>query len=183
MEFNFHRLELNSTVYFPLWSDHTLTTKLRAGTILGPEVPSFFDFYLGGLIGMQGYPFYSIEGNEVAWLHFAYRFPLARDIDARLGHLYFDKVFFSLNFDIGNAWNGDAVKLEDFKKSVGAELRVHMNSYYLFPTDLFISGSYGLDKFTRVINNESITYGNEFRFYGGILFGFEIVNSRRNLKF
>ncbi|MFC2102989.1 biopolymer transporter Tol [Bacteroidota bacterium] len=182
-KFNFHRLELISRLNIPLWSDHTLTTKLRAGTILGPEVPSFFDFYLGGLVGMQGYPFYSIEGNNIAWLRLGYRFPLARDIDARIGHLYLDKVFLTFNFDIGNAWNGDAAKLEDTKKSVGAELRVHMNSYYLFPTDLFISASYGLDEFSRTINNEIITYGKEFRLYGGILFGFDIINTKRNFKF
>lgn len=182
-KFNFNRIELNSSLGVPLWSGHTFTARLRAGSILGPNVPSFFDFYLGGLVGMQGYPFYSIEGNEVAWLHLAYRFPLARDIDARLGHLYLDKVFLSFNFDAGNAWNADAVKLKDTKKSVGAEIRIHMNSYYLFPTDIFLSASYGLDKFSRVINDETIVYGKEFRFYGGVLFGFDIVNSERNFKF
>ena len=181
--FNFHRLELNTRFYFPLWSDHTLTAQLRAGTILGPEVPAFFNFFLGGLIGMKAYPFYAIEGNDLAWIHFAYRFPLARDIDVKFGHLYLDKIFLSINFDVGNAWTGEALKFEGTKKGIGAELRIHMNSYYLFPTDIFFNASYGLDQFQRIVNNQVITYGKEFRFYGGILFGFDIVNIDNNLKF
>jgi Tol biopolymer transport system component len=181
--FNFHRLELNTKFYFPLWSHHTLTVKLRTGSILGPEVPSFFNFYLGGLIGMKEYPFYSLEGNEVAWLHIAYRFPIARNIDARLGHLYIDKIFLSVYADIGNAWTGDSWKFESAKRGIGTELRIHLNSYYLFPTDIFFDAAYGFDQFTRVINFEEIIYGKEFRFYGGVLFGFDIVNFGNNLKF
>ncbi len=74
--YNFHRLELNSTIHFPLWAKHTLSAQIRAGSILGPQVPDFFDFYLGGLIGMKAYPFYAISGNKIAWLDLAYRFPL-----------------------------------------------------------------------------------------------------------
>jgi Tol biopolymer transport system component len=181
--FNFHRIELNTRFYFPLWASHTLTAQLRFGSILGPEVPSFFNFFLGGLIGMKAYPFYAVEGNDLAWIHFAYRFPLARDIDAKFGHLYLDKIFLSINFDVGNAWTGEELSFEGTKKGIGAELRIHMNSYYLFPTDLFFNASYGFDEFERIVNNQIITYGKEFRFYGGILFGFDIVNIDNKLKF
>ena len=180
--FNFHRIELNARGFFPLWLGHTFTAQVRLGSILGPEVPSFFNFFLGGLLGMKSYSFYSVEGNEVAWLHFAYRFPLFRDIDARIGHLYLDKIFLSFNFDIGNAATGKAFKISDAKKGAGAELRIHMNSYYLFPTDLFFNASYGFDQFQRVIRGETITYGKEWRFYGGVLFGFDIVNLQNSLK-
>ena len=180
--FNFHKIELNARAFMQLWKHHTFTTQIRAGSILGPEVPSFFNFFLGGLLGMKAYPFYAVEGNEIAWLHFAYRFPLFRDIDARLGHLYLDKIFLSFSFDIGNAWTGDKFKIDNAKKGVGAEIRIHMNSYYLFPTDLFFNASYGLDQFKRVIRDETITYGKEWRFYGGVLFGFDIVNLQNNLR-
>jgi Tol biopolymer transport system component len=106
-DFNFHRLELNSKLHLPLWSSHTITTQLRGGSILGPRMPDFFDFYLGGLVGMKAYPFYAISGNELAWLNLTYRFPLFKDIDTKIGHLYLDKVFFSVYGDIGNAWDGD----------------------------------------------------------------------------
>jgi Tol biopolymer transport system component len=173
--YNFNRLELNSQITFPVIKNHTLTLKVRGGTILGPNVPDFFDFYLGGLIGMRPYPFYSLSGNEVAWLNLTYRFPLWKNIDARLGHIYLDKIFFSVYGDYGNAWNGDIVKINDFKKGAGAEIRIAMNSFYLFPTSVFFNASYGFDSFTRTThNNTAVTYGKEMRYYAGILFGFDI---------
>ena len=171
--YNFHRLELNSKLHFPLWAKHTLTAQLRAGTIFGPSVPDFFDFYLGGLIGMKAYPFYAISGNEVGWINLTYRFPLFTNIDSKIGHLYFDKIFFSFYGDLGNAWNGNIPKLNNFKTGAGAELRIQMNSFYLFPTSVFFNASYGFDKFDRKVRDETITYGKEWRFYGGILFGFD----------
>ena len=172
--FNFNRLELNTKFHIPLWYDHTLTAQIRAGSILGPTVPDFFDFYLGGLIGMKAYPFYAISGNKVGWLNLTYRFPLFRNIDMRAGHLYLDKIFFSVYGDLGNAWNGSIPGLKSFKKGAGAEIRLQLNSFYLFPTSVFFNASYGFDKFTRLVNDEPITYGKEWRFYGGILFGFDI---------
>ncbi|MEJ2194647.1 MAG: biopolymer transporter Tol, partial [Ignavibacteriaceae bacterium] len=181
--FNFHKIELNTRLYFPLWSDQTFTIRLRAASILGPEVPSFFNYFLGGLVGIRAYPFYAVEGNEIAWLHLEYRFPLFRNIDSRFGHLYLDKIFLSGYFDIGDAWTGESWKFDGTKKGVGAELRIHMNSYYLFPTAIFFDAAYGFDQFNRVVNREIITYGKEWQFYGGILFGFDIVNLDNNLKF
>ena len=178
-DYNFHRLLFDGKIYFPLWADHTLTTRLVGGTILGPAVPDFFDFYLGGLIGFKAYPFYSLSGNEIAWLNLTYRFPLWRDIDYKLSFLYFDKIFLSFHFDYGDAWTGDIPSISDFKKGAGAEIRLHMNSYYLFPTALFFNASYGFDQFDKVVEQGVATYGKEWRFYGGILFGFEIVNSKQ----
>jgi len=173
-DYNFHRVELNTKLHLPVFfNGHTLTAQVRGGSILGPEVPQFFDFYLGGLIGMKAYPFYAIEGNEIGWVNLTYRFPLFRDIDARLGHIYLDKIFLAVYGDLGNAWNGNIPALNNFKKGAGMEVRVQMDSYYLFPTNLFFNASYGFDKVTRIINNETINYGKEWRFYGGILFGFD----------
>lgn len=171
--YNFHRLELNSRLHFPLWKKHTITAQVRAGTILGPQVPDFFDFYLGGLTGMKAYPFYSVSGNELGWINLTYRFPIFSHIDSRLGHLYLDKIFFSIYGDFGNAWTGNIPKLNKFKKGAGAELRIQMNSFYLFPTSIFFNAAYGFDQFERVVRNDIVKYGKEWHFYGGILFGFD----------
>ena len=64
-------------------------------------------------------------------------------------------------------------QLNKFKKGAGAELRIQMNSFYLFPTSVFFNASYGFDKFDRKVKEETVTYGREWRFYGGILFGFD----------
>ena len=170
--FNFHRLELNWKEYFALGSGQTLTAQFRAGSILGKAVPDFFDFYLGGLIGMKSYPFYAVSGNKVGWINLTYRFPLFKNIDTRIGQLYVDKIYLSVYGDFGNAWTGDFPSLNNFKKGAGAEIRIKMNSFYLFPTSLFFSAAYSFDRFSRMILGENVTYGKEWSFYGGILFDF-----------
>ena len=171
--FDFNRVELNLQNHLPVAHNQTLSTRIRLGSILGPARPDFFDFYLGGLIGMREYPFYSLSGNTVAWLNLTYRFPLAKNIDTRIGQIYVDKAFLSFYGDIGNAWTGRTPALDQFKKGIGAEIRVMMNSFYIFPTAVFFSAAYGFDKFTKVINDTDITYGKEWLFYGGIAFGFD----------
>lgn len=171
-DFDFQRLEINWKEFIEIFKDQTLTAQFRAATIFGPKVPDFFDFYLGGLIGMKSYPFYSVSGNELGWINLTYRFPLFKNIDTRLGHLYVDKIYLSVYGDFGNAWNGDIPSFDKFKKGAGAELRIKMNSFYLFPTSLFFNAAYSFDKFSRKILNETVTYGKEWSFYGGILFDF-----------
>ncbi|PID59820.1 MAG: biopolymer transporter Tol [Ignavibacteriae bacterium] len=170
--FNFHKVELNLKNHMYIIKDHTLSTYLRVGSILGKTVPDFFDFYLGGLVGMKSYPFYAVSGNELAWLNLTYRFPIFKHIDYRLGLLYLDKLFFSVHGDIGNAWNGSLPSLNKFKKGAGLGLRFKMTSFYLFPTSLFFNASYSFDKFSKVVREKTVVYGKEWRFYGGILFDF-----------
>ncbi|MBN1301364.1 MAG: PD40 domain-containing protein [Melioribacteraceae bacterium] len=170
--YNFHRLELNWKEYFQLYHDYTLTAQLRVASILGPAVPDFFDYYLGGLTGMKSYPFYSVSGNELGWFNLTYRFPLLKNIDQRVGHLYVDKIYMSVFADFGNAWSGALPGLNDFKKGAGAEIRIKMNSFYLFPTSLFFNAAYSFDKYVREVRGEQVEYGKEWRFYGGVLFDF-----------
>lgn len=172
-DYKFHSLELKYREHIETFKYHTLTFQARAATIFGPTVPDFFDFYLGGLVGMKSYPFYAISGNELAWLNFTYRFPIFRSLDTRIGHLYLDKVYLSVFADLGNAWTGNSIpNLEEFKKGAGAELRIKMNSFYLFPTSIFFSAAYAFDEHERTVRGELIKYGKEWRFYGGILFDF-----------
>jgi Tol biopolymer transport system component len=171
--FNFHRLELNTEVHFPFFEKSSLSTRLRLGNIFGPTVPDFFDFYLGGLIGMKAYPFYAINGNKIGWINLTYRFPLFTNIDAKFGNIYLDKIFMSVYGDVGNAWN-DKFDSSQLKKGAGSEIRIQMNSFYIFPTDLFFDAAYGFDKFSTNVRGTNVTYGHEWRFYGGLLFGFDI---------
>jgi len=172
-KFKYHRIELETKYSFSFYKAHTLEAKVRTGTIFGPAVHNFFDFYLGGLVGMKAYPFYAVSGNEILWMNLAYRFPLWRNIDSRIGYLYVDKMFVSVYGDIGNAWTGSIPAGKTFKKGAGAELRIALNSFYLFPTAIFFNANYGFDKFTKAVRDETVNYGGEWRFYGGILFGFD----------
>jgi hypothetical protein len=171
---NFHRIDMLLKNHLDIGQGHTLSTTFRAATIFGPTVDDFFDFYLGGLIGMKAYPFYAISGNELGWLNVGYRFPLIKNIDTRLGPLYLDKIFFSVYGDIGNAWNGKVPSIKKFKKGGGMELRIKLTSFYLFPTSLFFDAAYSFDKVERKVRDEVVKYGQEWQFYGGILFDFSL---------
>lgn len=180
-DYNFVRAEMDWKEYVSINKyGHTIQGRVRAGTIIGAELPDFFDYYIGGLVGMKGYPFYAIGGNQAYWMHLEYRFPLYRNIDAKYGPWYLDKIFISVYADIGNAWNSWSAWGDNFsefnkqKKGAGAEIRIKMNSFYLFPTAIFANVAYGFDKFTTVIRGQDITYGQEFIFYAGILFDFSL---------
>ncbi len=76
--------------------------------------------------------------------------------------------------DIGNAWNGKIPSLKKFKTGAGAELRITMNSFYLFPTTFFFDAAYAFDSIHMKFENETVKYGKEWQFYGGILFDFSL---------
>lgn len=175
------RAELRYTEHFALpYGKHTLSFTLRGGTVFGPELPDFFDFYAGGLVGMKGYPFYAISGNEIASLNVAYRFPIWEDMDIRILQMSFSRLYGEFHADFGNAWSGDP-DIKDFKKDVGFELRVDAFSWYAFPTRIFLNGTYGLDSFTYSRRNVTAQYGKEWRFYFGVLFGFDFSNDMKRL--
>ncbi len=175
-QFNFTRLELKWREHLPFFfKNHSLTVTLHGGTILESTVDEFFDFYAGGLIGMRGYPYYSIGGNEVLVGSLEYRVPLVHNIDVRILQIYFDKLYLSTFADMGNAWNGKMPSMRDFKTDIGAELRLESFSWYAYPTRVFLSAAYGFDNFERFVRNLDtiVSYGQEWRFSFGILFGFD----------
>ncbi len=180
----FHRLEGEWSESFGLFKDHSIGFRLRAGSILGPPQDNFFDFYVSGFTGMKGYPFYAIGGNRYASANLTYRFPIAQNLDFTFLQFYFDKIFFSVYGDVGNAWYGRNVKLKDFKKDIGAEIRLQTYSYYVYPTSIALNAAYGIDEFTRLVpintrenkvEIKDVKYGKEWRFYFTMLFGFDFI--------
>jgi Tol biopolymer transport system component len=170
------RVELTWKEYVPfLFENHTLIATVHGGTILGPPVDEFFDFYGGGLVGMRGYPFYAIGGNSLVTAGLAYRFPLVSSMDLRFLQFYFDKLYMSVYADLGNAWTDTRPRLSDFKTDAGVELRLESFSFYAYPTRIFFDASYGFNQFNVYVptRNETVTYGHEWRFYLGVLFGFD----------
>lgn len=157
---------------------HTLNLRLRAASILGDSVDSFFDYYAGGFVGMRGYPYYSLGGRAVTTLSLAYRFPISRSIDFRFLQFYFTKLYASVFADIGEAWRKVVPSITTWKKDVGVELRLEAFSFYAYPTRFFLSGAYGFDTIDQLITTANgpavVHYGKEWRFYLGILFDFEL---------
>ncbi len=180
-DFNFHRLEGNAFVSFrlPGWL-HTLSLRARAASVLGPTVEDFFNFYAGGIAGMQGYTYYALGGNELYHFNLTYRFPIVPSMDLRIGHLLFDKLYASIFYDAGDAAaRPDYLRIDNRKEDVGFELRLESFSFAMYPTRIFFSGAYGLTEFASdfssdVLRREVVHYGKEWRWYFGVLFGFDL---------
>lgn len=173
---NLHKFYGSAMQSFGLFNkQHTLSFTLKAATIFGPPVEEFYNFYVSGMPGMKGYPFYSLGGGRMASMNVTYRFPIFSSIDTRISPLYLDKLYFSVYGDIGNAWNGgEDIRASDFKRDIGAQLRLQAFSFYVFPTSIFLDAAYGFDQFTEVYQGEPATYGKEWNFYLGVLFGFDM---------
>jgi Tol biopolymer transport system component len=187
-KYRYHQLVMDWEEYFkvPWFKDHSLSLRLRGGYI-DRRVDSFFNLYAGGLIGMKGYSYFSIEGRQQAIGSITYRFPIWQNIDARLGQMYFDKLYLGLFFDYGNAWNPDNFDFMDFKRDIGVQLRLGSFSYHLFPTNFFVEAAYPLDKARNFDSsrNRMIEYDKEIRFYFGALYEFDIrerLEKRLNQK-
>jgi len=176
--YKLHRLELIWNEYLPLpFYKQTLTLSLHGGSILGPTVDEFFDFYAGGFTGMRGYTFYALGGNEMLTANATYRFPISTQLNCRVLQFYFTKLFASVFYDVGDAWSGAVPDYSTWKHDIGFELRLESFSFYVYPTRIFFSGAYGIDQFSTKVNSvavNSVEYGKEWRFYLGILFGFDL---------
>jgi Tol biopolymer transport system component len=182
-DFDFHRLEASMTEHIALpIPRHTLSVSVRGGSILGKQVDDFFNFYAGGFSGMRGYPFYALGGNQYKTVNLDYRFPIWRSINLRLFQFYFTKLYGSVFGDVGAAWKGDAPPLKEWKTDAGFELRLESFSFYVYPTRIFFSGAYGFDRFDQTINSVNVAYGREWRFYFGVLFGFELSQVGRYFR-
>jgi hypothetical protein len=161
---------------------HGIGLRMRGSTLLGPEVDAFFNDYVGGLIGARGYPFYALGGNETLWLQAAYHVPLLPDLRRQVLFAYFDKLYGRIYADAALAWSGGWPGLGALRRDVGAELRLGVGSFYLFPTAVFLSGTYGLDAFDFQLNEGFLTpdgrntvrYGGELQWHFGVLFGFDL---------
>lgn len=175
--YNYHRIELDWREFYGLpWFRHSLDLHLRAGYI-DRAVDDFFNFFAGGLPGLKGYPFYSIEGRKLAFGRLTYRFPIARKLGLNFLHITLDKVYAGVFAEVGNAFNQDRLRIGDLKRDLGAQLRMSAFSFYGFPTTVFFDVAYGLD---RVVNRqvtgtdrvEAYEYGKEWRYYLGVAFDF-----------
>ncbi|RKY55100.1 MAG: hypothetical protein DRP89_03910, partial [Candidatus Neomarinimicrobiota bacterium] len=176
---------------YPVVSKLIGSFKWRAGWISKPDIDSFFNFFAGGMPGLQGYPFYSIEGRNLFSLHYTLRFPLFMEKDVQLLPFNLQNAFIATYFEVGNAWNQvegyqnlkwdtfidepigiTKSVISNFKKDVGFQLRFSGFSFYAYPTAISLDFVYGIDKF-KIIDRQNIehNYGKEWRSYLTILFG------------
>lgn len=166
--YNYDQVMLDWREYLPgPIKDHSLAVRLKAGFIDQP-VDSFYNIFAGGLDGLKGYPYYSMEGRKLLHLGLAYRFPVRRNMNLRVLFLDLNHLFLSVYGDIGKAWNEDKLTSTGWRRDVGVQLRLSMVSFYTYPLSLFFDAAYGLDGFT----NQGQKYGESWRTYFGVLFDF-----------
>ena len=176
---------------YPLYKKLVGTLNWQIGTISKPDVNSFFNFFAGGMPGLKGYPFYSIEGRNLFIMDYTWRVPLFVEKDIQILPFNLQNAFFATYVEAGNAWsdvkgyprldwpeislNGrDVLKAltSDFKRDVGLQLRLSGFSFYAYPTSISLDFVYGLDEFTiEDSQGDPHTYGHEWRSYLTILFG------------
>ena len=140
--------------------------------ITNDNVDTFFHNYLGGMTGIKGYPFYSIQGTKSLMLDFTLRIPLFLEKTYNFKWLTFQNSTIAGILQIGDAWVGKEKSLKDFKRSVGFQWRLNGFSFFNYPTAIEVEYHQPLNKFYREINNETIYYGEEARTYVKILFDF-----------
>lgn len=179
--FHFRRYELNWEEYFPVpfTRRHSFTLRFQGGLIDEP-VDDFFHFFAGGIVGLKGYPFYSIQGRKMAIGTATYRLPLLRNINKQFLNIYFDKIYVGGFYQFGNAWDG-VIDADDFKSDVGFQIRLDTFSWYLFPTRIFFEAAYPLEEHFNEISK--ITYEKEWKFYLGILFDFDLRLENKHRSF
>lgn len=166
--YDFYSLEMDWHEYLPgLVKDHSIALRLKAGYLDRP-VDDFYYFFGGGLDGLKGYSFYSLQGRKLLQLDVAYRFPVCTNINTRLWFLHLHKLYLSVYAQVGNIWSSEKFYTADIKRDAGVQLRLKMFSFYNFPLCLTFDSVYGFDRY-RLRGN---WYGEEWRFYFGILFDF-----------
>jgi Tol biopolymer transport system component len=174
-DYNYHRLELRWIEYLsnPFIDHHALTVDVRAGWIDKP-VDSFFNFYAGGLPGLRGYSYYSIDGRKILLARLTYRFPFLSHWQKRFLHVTTDKLYLAGFFDYGDAFNTDRPDLGSFKKDAGINLRFSGFSFYGYPLALSLDAAYALDNhvYKSGVDGKEYEYGSEWRFYMTVLFDF-----------
>ena len=153
----------------------TISAETNLGWLSNTEADSFFNFFGGGLVGIQGYPFYSIEGNRMALGELALRAPIFREKHYPLGWFILQNSIAGLIIQAGDAWNpgeGNFFQQFELKRSIGFQWRFQGFSFYNFPTAIGLEIHRGLDEFEKSVGRERFHYGNKNRWYFTLLFGF-----------
>jgi len=174
---------LRQRLGFRLNNDNTGMITARGFTYLNRPDDFFYLDYIGGLTGLRSYPFFSVGGQQTAFMRASYLTPIFQSINQQVGAYTIDKLFAHLYAETGNGWGGPLDIGNQLKSGLGAELRMSFNSHYLFPLKLFVNGTYGLNRFDVNFSDDFITgsgdntvsYGREFLFYFGLTFDFDLL--------
>ncbi len=169
LRYKFFRVSSLGEIHFtiPKTERWTVTVGIQGGWLSETKVDSFFNFFAGGMPGLRGYPFYSIEGNRLAITSFSFRIPLMQQKHFAIGPFILQNIVIGAIGQFGDAWSGS---LDNFKgkRSAGIQIRFGGFSFYNYPTGIAVEVHKGLDKFSIGKN----AYGEDFKTYFTLMFGF-----------
>ena len=180
---NNHSSEIHMRYGFKTFGDQAFQARVRGFHYFNNPNDSFYSDYVGGFLGMRSYPYFALGGSTTGFASLSWFAPIFRNINKQAGPYTLDKVFARFFFETGNGWRSPYDTGNNLKSGIGAELRLAMNGYYLFPLKFFISGSYGFNEFTLTLPEDFITnsqsnkvsYGRQLLFHFGITFDFELL--------
>lgn len=178
-----HSVELKGRIGFPAGRNSAVQITSRFFSYFNNPRDYFYLDYSGGLSGLRSYPFFAVGGQRTFFVRSSYLTPLLTGIQSGSGPLMPDKLFLHLYAETGNGYGGPLGGGNKLKNGIGAELRVALNSYYLFPLKFFVNTSYGFNRFDIRLPanfNESngrnnVHYGREILFYFGLTFDFDFL--------
>ena len=172
-DYTFDKLLFDGRKFIPLPSlRHTLSLRLIAGHS-SADILDREKFKLGGNysadnlsnievknFSLRGYKPATLKGNNLLLTSLEYRFPLANiEHSIKLGplSLFLERLSGTLFIDIGNAWESASVNInitneeneissiwQDFKSSIGAELKADFNYQYDSPFTLRLGAAKAL---------------------------------------
>ena len=150
----------------------TFSAGTQLGLLNNTQVDSFFHFFAGGMSGIKGYPFYSIEGTNMFISDLTLRIPIFREKHIPIFWYILQHSTLGFIAQIGDAWDRGQSSF-NLKRSLGVDWRLSGYSFYNYPTSIGLEYHYGLDSFQMDFGDGLlIQYGNNRRFYLTILFGF-----------
>ena len=178
-----HSTELHVRYGFKFLNGQAFQARVRGFKYFNETNDAFFADFIGGFLGMRSYPYFSLAGEQTAFTSLSWFMPIKKGITKQVGPYTIDKLYTRFFFETGNAWQSPFSTGNNLKTGIGAELRLAMNGYYLFPLKFFISGSYGFNQFTLTLpeefitgsQNNKVTYGRELLFHFGLTFDFELL--------
>jgi outer membrane translocation and assembly module TamA len=151
-------------INFP-WKHHVLLARAFGGAATGEVIPQGA-FQLGGdnpgdttipvdsdSIYLRGYPINAFRGRKAALASLEYRFPI-RNVETSWNSapVFFRRLHGAVFAEAGNAWN-DAFRSSEFKRAIGAELRLDTYLAYYVPITFRFVLATGLDD-----RGESLAY-------------------------
>jgi len=180
---NNHSIELKNRLGFKVKDRTTGALKTRFFSYLNRPDDFFYLDYAGGLSGMRSYPYFALGGQRTLFGRASVLMPLFTDINSQFRAYTIDKIYAHFYYETGNGWGGPLNIGNQLKHGIGTELRLSLNSSYIFPLKLFINSSYGFNRFDVTLpssfisaeKGNAVKYGREVLFYFGLTFDFDLL--------